>query len=227
MAPKLSPEQKVQFEELKKMIRAFALPHKQGITLGRLNHDYKDLEGRDIPFEAMGFESLPKMLTYMRDVVTWSVTDDGRTVVNAVATNETKHIAEMVAGQSVRKRRNRGKNNHRKPTGLSHSFNAGGRPSRPSTDQRLHQVTHGRRSMPGMFASPGVTGRGRGRGNGRAGQGRVLQNLTNQQQNLIATSVATQVKDGGTFDWSTPSDMIAPNKKEYTNKVTPGCSSNK
>lgn len=92
-------DKKAEFEELKTMIRSFVLPHQDGVFPSHLNNDYKDLEGRDIPYAEFGFRDLLHLLNSITDTVQFKMSKDGSRRLFAIATQETVHIQQMVAEQ--------------------------------------------------------------------------------------------------------------------------------
>lgn len=64
--------------------------------------DYKELQGEWIPFKKLGYSTLEKLF---QDVPGFKITQiNGEWVVDAIASQETQHIASMVARQKTSKK---------------------------------------------------------------------------------------------------------------------------
>lgn len=64
--------------------------------------DYRELQGEWIPFKKLGYPTLEKLF---QDVPGFKITQvNGDWVVDAIASQETQHIASMVARQKTNKK---------------------------------------------------------------------------------------------------------------------------
>ena len=86
-------------DEVKKRLRALLISSKGGCSPKQLYQDYREVIGEEIPYEELGFNSLTSFINSIPDVVTVSRTRDGRTMLYAVANQETQHIVKMVSRQ--------------------------------------------------------------------------------------------------------------------------------
>uniref|UniRef100_A0A1B0AM32 HTH OST-type domain-containing protein n=1 Tax=Glossina palpalis gambiensis TaxID=67801 RepID=A0A1B0AM32_9MUSC len=84
--------------EMKVIIKSLVLSCPESITVQQLNLDYKETEGEDIPFRRVGFDTLEDFLHSLPDTI--KITGKGsQAVVNAVTSENTKHIEEMIQEQ--------------------------------------------------------------------------------------------------------------------------------
>uniref|UniRef100_A0A1A9ZPC7 HTH OST-type domain-containing protein n=1 Tax=Glossina pallidipes TaxID=7398 RepID=A0A1A9ZPC7_GLOPL len=92
--------------EMKVIIKSLVLSYPENITIQQLNRDYKETEGEDIPFHRVGFDTLEDFIHSLRDTI--KVTGKGsNAVVNAIASENTKHIEKMVQEQKRPRKRGR------------------------------------------------------------------------------------------------------------------------
>lgn len=91
-------------EKVKKEIRSLLLSQKGGCTITELQRDYRNFNGRDCPVRELGFSSFREFIDGIPDVARSSY-ENGREVLVGVTTEETAHIANMIARQrSVKKK---------------------------------------------------------------------------------------------------------------------------
>nr|AUR33456.1 Tdrd7 [Monopterus albus] len=86
-------------EQVKKMLRAILQANKGGVSLSRLQSEYKELAGEQIPYKQMGYSHLDALLATMSAVVHMERGHSGEMVCYASGTKETAHIAKVVARQ--------------------------------------------------------------------------------------------------------------------------------
>ncbi|XP_048827345.1 tudor domain-containing protein 7B-like isoform X1 [Brienomyrus brachyistius] len=94
-------------ELLKKMLRAVLQSNKNGVSLSRLQSEYKSLTGEFIPHKQMGYPSLDSFLNSMPSVVKMERSRTGEVVCFAAVCKETAHIAQLVARQRNAKKAGR------------------------------------------------------------------------------------------------------------------------
>ncbi|KAL2078906.1 hypothetical protein ACEWY4_024650 [Coilia grayii] len=94
-------------ELVKKMLRAVLQSSKGGVSLGRLQAEYKGLTGEHIPYKQLGHPTLDALLLAMPAVVRMERARSGEMVCFAVVSNETAHIAKLVARQRTAKKTGR------------------------------------------------------------------------------------------------------------------------
>ncbi|XP_031440509.1 tudor domain-containing protein 7B isoform X2 [Clupea harengus] len=94
-------------ELVKKMLRAVLQSSKSGVSLGRLQADYKELTGELIPHKQLGHTTLDALLLTMPSVVRMERNRNGEMVCYATVCSETAHIAKLVARQRTAKKTGR------------------------------------------------------------------------------------------------------------------------
>ncbi|XP_057192988.1 tudor domain-containing protein 7B isoform X2 [Triplophysa rosa] len=94
-------------ELVKKMLRAVLLSSKSGISLSRLQVEYKDLTGELIPHKQLGYATLDALLQSLSSVVRLDKEQSGVVVCHATAGNEMAHITKLAARQRSAKRAGR------------------------------------------------------------------------------------------------------------------------
>lgn len=94
-------------ELVKKMLRAVLQANKGGVSLSRLQSEYKELTGEQIPYKQMGHNHLDALLVSMPSVVRTERSRSGETVCFASGANETAHLAKVVARQRSSKKTGR------------------------------------------------------------------------------------------------------------------------
>ncbi|XP_042256412.1 tudor domain-containing protein 7B isoform X3 [Thunnus albacares] len=94
-------------ELVKKMLRAVLQANKGGVSLSRLQSEYKELTGEQIPHKQMGHNHLDALLTSMPSVVRMERNRSGEMVYFASGSNETAHVAKVVARQRSSKKTGR------------------------------------------------------------------------------------------------------------------------
>ncbi|XP_076023389.1 tudor domain-containing protein 7A isoform X2 [Genypterus blacodes] len=93
---------------IEKMLRAVLQSSKEGVSICRLQSDYKELCGENIPLKQLGFSDLEGYLRSIPSVVrleNWM----GQLTCFAAVCRETAHIAELVARQRNSKKAGRSK----------------------------------------------------------------------------------------------------------------------
>uniref|UniRef100_A0A3Q3WTN7 Tudor domain containing 7 b n=1 Tax=Mola mola TaxID=94237 RepID=A0A3Q3WTN7_MOLML len=141
-------------ELVKKMLRAVLQANKGGVSLTRLQSEYKELTGEQIPHKQMGHNHLDALLASMPSLVRVERNRSGETLCFASGANEKAHVAKVVARQRSSKK-----------TGRPHLVNTQMRvkPSAPLVLNAKPQTS---------LRQPNHRGRGGGRGGGRgAGHG--------------------------------------------------------
>ncbi|XP_075972301.1 tudor domain-containing protein 7 tapas isoform X2 [Anticarsia gemmatalis] len=89
-------------EQVIQALRATLISVKGALTIKQCNRDYRELQGEWIPFKKLGYPSLDKLFL---DVPGFKVTQiNGEWYVDAIASQETQHIATMVARQKPSKK---------------------------------------------------------------------------------------------------------------------------
>ncbi|XP_022821442.1 tudor domain-containing protein 7 isoform X3 [Spodoptera litura] len=89
-------------EQVIQALRATLISVKGALTIKQCNRDYRELQGEWIPFKKLGYSSLDKLFL---DVPGFKVTQaNGEWYVDAIASQETQHIAAMVSRQKSSKR---------------------------------------------------------------------------------------------------------------------------
>ena len=89
-----------ELESMRKILRSLAIPFPDGIPLGRLNNEYKELEGRDIPYHEFGHQTLQSFIRKdMASTLYFGCDKLGTTVVKAYMDEDTAHVQQLVHGQ--------------------------------------------------------------------------------------------------------------------------------
>uniref|UniRef100_A0A8C8MFK2 Tudor domain-containing protein 7 n=1 Tax=Oncorhynchus tshawytscha TaxID=74940 RepID=A0A8C8MFK2_ONCTS len=96
-------------ELVKKMLREVLTANKSGpgVSLSRLQSEYKDLTGEQIPHKQMGHGNLDALLHSMPSVVRMERNRSGEMVYFASVSGETAHVAKLVARQRTSKKTGR------------------------------------------------------------------------------------------------------------------------
>uniref|UniRef100_UPI003AAFA67D tudor domain-containing protein 7B n=1 Tax=Centroberyx gerrardi TaxID=166262 RepID=UPI003AAFA67D len=94
-------------ELVKKMLRAVLQANKGGVSLSRLQSEYKELTGEQIPHKQMGHNHMDALLASMPSVVRMERNRSGEMVYFASVANETAHVAKVVARQRSSKKTGR------------------------------------------------------------------------------------------------------------------------
>ncbi|KAK1175674.1 tudor domain-containing protein 7B-like [Acipenser oxyrinchus oxyrinchus] len=92
-------------EVANKMLRAVLQSNKNGVSLLRLQSEYKSLTGEFIPHKQLGYPTLEAYLRSIPAVVKLEITRAGEVVCFATVCHETVHIAQLVARQRTSKRK--------------------------------------------------------------------------------------------------------------------------
>ncbi|KAJ0182545.1 hypothetical protein K1T71_001914 [Dendrolimus kikuchii] len=89
-------------EQVIQALRATLISVKGALTIKQCNRDYRELQGEWIPFKKLGYSTLEKLFL---DVPGFKVTqNNGDWYVDAMPSQETQHIASMVARQKSSKK---------------------------------------------------------------------------------------------------------------------------
>ncbi|XP_045493317.1 tudor domain-containing protein 7 [Colias croceus] len=89
-------------EQVIQALRATLISVKGALTLKQCNRDYKELQGEWIPFKKLGYSTLDQLF---QDVPGFKIRNiNGEWYVDAVASQESQHIASMVARQKSSKK---------------------------------------------------------------------------------------------------------------------------
>ncbi|XP_071333971.1 tudor domain-containing protein 7B isoform X2 [Trachinotus anak] len=94
-------------ELVKKMLRGILQANKGGVSLSRLQSEYKELTGEQIPHKQMGHNHLDALLASMPSVVRMERNRSGEMVYFASGASETAHVAKVVARQRSSKKTGR------------------------------------------------------------------------------------------------------------------------
>uniref|UniRef100_A0A3Q1BJQ8 HTH OST-type domain-containing protein n=1 Tax=Amphiprion ocellaris TaxID=80972 RepID=A0A3Q1BJQ8_AMPOC len=145
-------------ELVKKMLRAVLQANKSGVSLSRLQTEYKELTGEQIPHKHMGHNQLDALLASMPSVVRMERNRTGEMVYFASGANETAHIAKVVARQRSSKK-----------TGRPHLVNTQMRvkPAAPLVLNAKPQTSLRQPNHRGRGGGRGGAGRGAGHGDFR------------------------------------------------------------
>ncbi|RXM97885.1 Tudor domain-containing protein 7B [Acipenser ruthenus] len=92
-------------EVANKMLRAVLQSNKNGVSLLRLQSEYKSLTGEFIPHKQLGYPTLEAYLRSIPAVVKLEITRAGEVVCFATVCHETVHIAQLVARQRTSKKK--------------------------------------------------------------------------------------------------------------------------
>uniref|UniRef100_A0A7N9AZL6 Tudor domain containing 7 b n=1 Tax=Mastacembelus armatus TaxID=205130 RepID=A0A7N9AZL6_9TELE len=141
-------------ELVKKMLRAILLANKGGVSLSRLQSEYKELAGEHIPHKQMGHNQLETLLASMPSVVRMERSRSGEMVYFASGAYETAHIAKVVARQRSSKK-----------TGRPHLVNTQMR-VKPAAPLVLNAKPQTSLRQPSHRGRGGSRGGGRGAGHG-------------------------------------------------------------
>ncbi|KAL3287803.1 hypothetical protein HHI36_002265 [Cryptolaemus montrouzieri] len=90
-------------EETKKMLRSILVSSPLTISVIKLNNDYKELVGVNIPFKELGYDCLLTFLHAIPDVLRV----EGNTLqspVNLIVSKKTEHVNAMVLKQKISKK---------------------------------------------------------------------------------------------------------------------------
>ncbi|KAA0723685.1 Tudor domain-containing protein 7B [Triplophysa tibetana] len=94
-------------ELVKKMLQTVLLSSQSGISLSRLQVEYKDLTGELIPHKQLGYATLDALLYSFSSVVRLDKEQSGVVVCHAIAGNEMADITKLAARQHSTKRTGR------------------------------------------------------------------------------------------------------------------------
>ncbi|CAD1470261.1 unnamed protein product, partial [Heterotrigona itama] len=83
-------------------ILALLLARKGGCTLRQLISDYYELEGEQIPYKELGYDSVLSFLCSMSKTVQIEH-QNNTTIIQGIASEKSKHVSELIAGQKVQK----------------------------------------------------------------------------------------------------------------------------
>jgi len=82
-----------------KLIQALLISAKGGVPLEKLNKDYRETVGKNIPYRSMGYNTLEDFLDQSPDMCKITYSSTGGIVLHGVATEATAHVAALVARQ--------------------------------------------------------------------------------------------------------------------------------
>ncbi|KAK9880650.1 hypothetical protein WA026_011889 [Henosepilachna vigintioctopunctata] len=88
----------VKESEVKKVLRSLLVSSALKVTVCSLKKDYYDVEGRDIPFKELGYNSLQHFLHSIPDVLQIKGTSD-HAEITLVVSEKTAHVNELVMKQ--------------------------------------------------------------------------------------------------------------------------------
>uniref|UniRef100_A0AAY5KNL7 Tudor domain containing 7 n=1 Tax=Esox lucius TaxID=8010 RepID=A0AAY5KNL7_ESOLU len=94
---------KMSDDQMKKMLRAVLQSNKNGVSISRLQGDYRSLTGEYIPYKQLGYPSLETLLHSIPSVVRME-NRMGEVMCHAAVCQETAHIAQLVARQKSNKK---------------------------------------------------------------------------------------------------------------------------
>ncbi|XP_055067271.2 tudor domain-containing protein 7B isoform X1 [Misgurnus anguillicaudatus] len=94
-------------ELVKKMLRAVLMSSKSGVSLSRLQVEYKDMTGELIPYKQLGYATLDAFLHNMPSVMRLDKEQSGEVVCHASTGNEMAHITKLAARQRLSKKTGR------------------------------------------------------------------------------------------------------------------------
>lgn len=143
------------------MLSSVLTSEKAGVALRRLEREYETLIGTRIPYRRLGYSTLEEFLRDLRSVVRLARGPDGETMVHAVLTEATAHVAEMVKGQKSSKPKPMARPAYRRPMHYSqHNYRpnsvltkfsslGGGRPFRGGSSPSSYTSPAAARHKPG------------------------------------------------------------------------------
>ncbi|XP_068163815.1 tudor domain-containing protein 7B [Antennarius striatus] len=141
-------------ELVKKMLRVVLQANKGGMSMSRLQSEFKELTGEQIPHKQLGYNHLDALLASMPSLVHMEHSRSGETVCFASGSNETAHIAKVVARQRSSKK-----------TGRPHLVNTQMR-VKPAAPLVLNAKPQTSLRQPNHRGRSGGKGGGGGRGSG-------------------------------------------------------------
>ncbi|KAG0422030.1 hypothetical protein HPB47_002102, partial [Ixodes persulcatus] len=148
-------------EEVATMLSSVLTSEKAGVALRRLEREYETLIGTRIPYRRLGYSTLEEFLRDLRSVVRLARGPDGETMVHAVLTEATAHVAEMVKGQKSSKPKPMARPAYRRPMHYSqHNYRpnsvltkfssmGGGKPFRGGSSSSSYTSPAAARHKPG------------------------------------------------------------------------------
>ena len=86
-------------EKVKKDIRALLISAPLGVPAHIFAKDYRQMNGKDIPFRELGHRSLDEFVLSIPDVVRVGTGPTGLVTFYPIATKETQHIVNMIKRQ--------------------------------------------------------------------------------------------------------------------------------
>ncbi|XP_009992975.1 PREDICTED: tudor domain-containing protein 5 [Chaetura pelagica] len=92
-------------EVLKKEVRSLLVAAKEGLTPSELERDYVAMIGKPLPVHGLGFRSTLELVENMPEVVRVCPYEKGTFILRAIADENTKMIAQLVAKQRCAKSR--------------------------------------------------------------------------------------------------------------------------
>uniref|UniRef100_A0A8D8M0A5 Tudor domain-containing protein 7 n=1 Tax=Cacopsylla melanoneura TaxID=428564 RepID=A0A8D8M0A5_9HEMI len=95
----------MELSEVKLVVRGLLMSAQNGLSVRQLMKDFADEEGTPIPFKELGFTNPIAFLLSIPDVVRFHTgSPDINCMAYPVASDNNRHIAELVAGQTSKKR---------------------------------------------------------------------------------------------------------------------------
>lgn len=95
----LSPEDQLKLKEkVVGLVRAILIPEKAGLPVEKVNREYREFNGENIPWRKMGYSTMEDFLEQNPHMCRVQRKQDGWYLFG-VATQETAHIARMVSQQ--------------------------------------------------------------------------------------------------------------------------------
>lgn len=122
-------------DELKKEIKCLALTYTNGASAHQLASDFKEFNGKEIPFARFGFSNLQSFISSLRDTVVKKTSKRGHVVYFAASDKDLNHLEDLI--QNQRKPGSRPKYTHDKNF-CSHDGPKPPKPVHSKRDQRIN-----------------------------------------------------------------------------------------
>ncbi|XP_019895643.1 tudor domain-containing protein 5 isoform X2 [Musca domestica] len=130
--------------QVKAILKSLVISFPDKITIDKLNRDYRDIEGEDIPFRRLGYNNMEQFLRQIPDTLV--VVGSGRTaLVYFVGNDKSAHIHEMIMTQ--KKTRPRARTKSRQNTAMS-------APNRQRNNRHSNRASFTGHRMPVQQLSP-------------------------------------------------------------------------
>ncbi|CAG2115906.1 unnamed protein product [Medioppia subpectinata] len=88
-------------------IKSLVISSPLGISLTKLCRDFEDIEGKEVPYKELGFDTLTALLKSMTDMVRPIFDANQSVTLFPVVDDSTAHITDLVANQSTKRLRAR------------------------------------------------------------------------------------------------------------------------